>query len=836
MIPFDQINAVALSQLPSLLNEWLPNGRKQGHEFVVGGIDGAPGRSLSINLNTCQWSDFADGELKGGDPISLYAAIFHERDRVRAARDLGRKLGVSSDTVDPAPVHRVPAPISDWSPSLPPPDAPTPDLSRWDLVYPYRNSEGQIVRYVLRRNATEHDRKKIIPLTWGTLKGETGWHQRHPASPRALYALDRIAACETVLICEGEKSADAAQRMLPRMACTTWTAGTGNVASSDWSSLHGKKVIIWPDNDDPGLKAASEIAEMLAQIASTVRTVDVSDMGPGEDAADLQTDNIRDWLQPRIGPITCGTAVKIATAMPPIVMAGRRAAGIDPIQVRAGEIDLAATAGERALIAANAPVFQRGSDLVRPGRRDVAAANGRMTLAACLVEVTPPAMVDLLCQAVEWQKWNKRAGEFVQIDPPREVAAVIMGRSGVWAFRPLAGVITTPTLRPDGSLLSAPGYDAETRLYHVDDPTLEISVPAPSRSAAETALFDLNCLLDEFPFATDVDRAVALSAIITGVCRGMMPVSPLFAFRATTPGSGKSFLVDVASVVATGRVCPVTSAGEDTNEMDKRLAGLLLAGYPIMSLDNINGELGSDLMCQAIERPIIRIRELGSSSSTEIENRSVIFATGNGLRVKGDMTRRTVLCTLDPGMEQPELREFSGNPIQQVVENRGKYVSCCLTVVQSWMASGEKSALSPLASFEVWSQTVRAALVWLGQKDPCRSMESAREDDPEGAERREVIWLLSEALGVGPQFAKSVREIEDMANIPGVDESGSRSGYRYPDLRDVLQRIAGTPNGKLNSRKLGWWLTNNKGRLEDGLMLVGRETWRKTKEWYVEKP
>jgi hypothetical protein len=46
-IDFAAINAAALSSLESLLYEWFPHGRIEGHEFKIGGLSGEPGRSLS---------------------------------------------------------------------------------------------------------------------------------------------------------------------------------------------------------------------------------------------------------------------------------------------------------------------------------------------------------------------------------------------------------------------------------------------------------------------------------------------------------------------------------------------------------------------------------------------------------------------------------------------------------------------------------------------------------------------------------------------------------------------------------------------------------------------
>ena len=229
-----------------------------------------------------------------------------------------------------------------------------------------------------------------------------------------------------------------------------------------------------------------------------------------------------------------------------------------------------------------------------------------------------------------------------------------------------------------------------TRLYHAADPALTLSKAAfdPSRDIALKALGLLNQLLDEFPFVSDVSRSVALSGLITPVVRGALAVAPLHAFRANTAGTGKSYLVDTASSISSGRPCPVAAAGADETETEKRLAGLLLAGFPIASLDNVDGELGGDLLCQAIERPFIRLRPLGRSDIMEVESRATLFATGNALRVRGDMVRRTVVCDLDAGLERPELRPFQGDPVATAMANRGRYVSACLAIVRAYIIAG----------------------------------------------------------------------------------------------------------------------------------------------------
>jgi len=74
--------------------------------------------------------------------------------------------------------------------------------------------------------------KDILPFSYGVLDGIEGWHWKGIPDQRPLYGLDRLQANpETkVLLVEGEKTADAAQRLLPSLVAVTWQGG-GKVAS-----------------------------------------------------------------------------------------------------------------------------------------------------------------------------------------------------------------------------------------------------------------------------------------------------------------------------------------------------------------------------------------------------------------------------------------------------------------------------------------------------------------------------------------------------------------------------------------------------------------------------
>ena len=93
-LDFGRVNAAALTVLPSLLERWLPDGRKQGAEWVARNPIRSDRRqgSFSVNTRTGRWADFATGD-RGGDVVSL-AAYLHGMRQGDAARKLSEMLGL----------------------------------------------------------------------------------------------------------------------------------------------------------------------------------------------------------------------------------------------------------------------------------------------------------------------------------------------------------------------------------------------------------------------------------------------------------------------------------------------------------------------------------------------------------------------------------------------------------------------------------------------------------------------------------------------------------------------------------------------------------------------
>jgi len=131
-------------------------------------------------------------------------------------------------------------------------------------VYAYHDRAGAVLGYICRFDTPEG--KQILPLTyWQTAQG-AGWRWKGFPEPRPLYGLDKLATHpqRPVLVCEGEKAADAAQQLVPDYVCITSSGGSNAAHKADWSCMRDRKVYIWPDHDEAGQKYAQAVATILS--------------------------------------------------------------------------------------------------------------------------------------------------------------------------------------------------------------------------------------------------------------------------------------------------------------------------------------------------------------------------------------------------------------------------------------------------------------------------------------------------------------------------------------------------------------------------------------------
>jgi putative DNA primase/helicase len=490
------------------------------------------------------------------------------------------------------------------------------------------------------------------------------------------------------------------------------------------------------------------------------------------------------------------------------------------IQITPASFVANAEQGERALLSAGAAVYRRLNKLVRPIDMELDAAPemiagvqvGRKTHAPGLIAITLPILRQMLHQAAIWMKYDGRRKKLVPAAPSNDAAELILHRVGFWPFPDVTGIIGTPVMRNDGSILSAPGYDPATGLILHNPPAMPDFNHAPSREDAEWACLRLkNDLLGGFPFVDDASRSVALSGLLTPIVRAAIKQAPMHGASAPLPGTGKSYLWDLASYIANGAAMPVMAAGRDEAETEKRIVMLLLKALSMWSIDNVNGALEGDFLCQVITQPRIMPRKLGVSDGPDpdILNTLTTYATGNNIRFLGDMPRRVAVAHMDANMERPELRTFATQPHKLILANRGRYIADCLTIPLGYRHAGSPNKLPQLAGFEEWSDVVRSALVWLGCADPINTF--ATTDNPV----QEQIAALFQAWPQG-QTTYSTAELLEVAQ----QRHPQTSDPLHPELLAALQPIAKDRRGSLDPTALGCWLRDHKDTVIGSLKLT----------------
>ncbi|MCL1630135.1 hypothetical protein M3N55_15530 [Roseibaca sp. V10] len=406
----------------------------------------------------------------------------------------------------------------------------------------------------------------------------------------------------------------------------------------------------------------------------------------------------------------------------------------------------------------------------------------------------------------------------VDCDPPSGLLKQIIAQGERRKLKPLAGVITGPTIRLDGSILLAPGYDAKTRLLF--DPMGDGVPDVPMRPTEEQARSALDTLIhpfETFPFVDPAARGALLAAILTAVVRPVLPTAPAFAFDAPIQGSGKTLLATCVGALTEGRVPDVWphTQGRDDEETRKRLFTALRTGCRALVWDNVTGIFDSASMAAFITADAMVDRVLGKSESMRIPNRALLILTGNNLQLAGDLPRRVIMCRIDPETDQPFARQFDIDPLAHVLEHRMAMLTAACTLIRARFTHEMTPAPGRLASFEAWDDLVRQTVVWAEKVlrpfefgDPMDLVRQAQAADPEA----DALFALLDALRSQFHDAEfSAKEV--MAAMPQMTPGS---------IETAIVDLAGDKTAR-SARSLGRVLKFREGRIVHGLRLKGRQ-------------
>ena len=466
------------------------------------------------------------------------------------------------------------------------------------------------------------------------------------------------------------------------------------------------------------------------------------------------------------------------------------------------------------------PLYVRARMLVQLGQadglEDPASRLTRPAGAPVIVPLTQASLRDLLDRAARWVKpAGRKQTQRVAALPPAWVAEQILARTA-WPFPPLEGVVATPVLRPDGTVLDAPGYDLATGLYYDPVGTFP-SIPAvAARRDAETALQLLLEPVKDFPFTDVCGRAAYVAAVLSLVGRPAIdgPV-PGFPISSPAPGTGKGLLARVISIIGTGRPPAVMAQSREDDELRKRVLAIALAGTSLVLLDNLSGVLGSDVLAAALTSTTWSDRMLGVSTIVEAPLQAVWLFTGNNLTFKKTLGRRMVPLYLDARVEHPEDR--TGFAVDDLVgwvqAARPALVVAALTILRAFArARRPRHGRPPMGSFEAWDDWVRGCCVWLGLADPAQADNPLVGRGRIRAELDEDLGDLGELLAaLSDSFGEATFVTAQVAEHAKADEA----------LRTALEAVgAVNRSGHLTATAIGYRFRAAQDRIVDGHQLV----------------
>jgi hypothetical protein len=479
-------------------------------------------------------------------------------------------------------------------------------------------------------------------------------------------------------------------------------------------------------------------------------------------------------------------------------------------------------------------VYQRGNQLVTV-LRPPARTKDKIKRPAGTPRISPlpPACLrDILTRVVQFKK-RVEAKEGLQerpAHPPEWCVAGVEGR-GHWPdLRPLEGVVETPTLRPDGSLLETKGWDEQTWLLYEPQGTYAAVPPAPDRALALAALEDLMALVRDFPFLEPADKTVWLAALLTALARAAVAgPCPLFLFDANTQGTGKSLLADLIALIATGREMSRTVYPADSGEeVRKVITSVALAGDRLMCFDNIASAFGGSALDAALTGTVWKERLLGRNKMTpELPLLTVWFGTGNNVVLKGDARRRVLPSRLETKHEHPEERaDFHCPDLKGYVKKRrGELVRAGLTILRAFHVHGRRDkSLVPFGSYEAWSDLIRQAVYWITGTDPCSTRRRLREADPALVALGGILrgWTeLPQGQLSGVTVAEALRCLKN-----------PRCQKQFQTLRDAL--LAWSKDDELpGPRVIGNSLSAHRGQVVDGYRLEACGLEHSVQRWRV---
>jgi len=608
---------------------------------------------------------------------------------------LRKTFGLANDmpATSPSPIAQL-AIIRDWSLDAFEILGCKEDAENGNVIIPMRDAKGIETGQKLRRGDGKKFNFGDHPKSYTPKGGKAG----------LFYPLDGLVNTEEcILVVEGE--ADTLSALSAGFRNVVGTAGSSPGEMGEESLqflLAGRKCVLFPDPGASGRKWLEKVGRLLANAQCDVwyapassKDLDARIAGVPDRrlAVKLMLEKALKWVNAREGmpenpPIIYTNDILLSVITRDCINALHAKNNPPVLFVRDGQL---------------VKIYKTEKNIIKIS--EMARANMRLLLshAAYFIYVTAK-------------------GDSYKA-PSNDIVDSVLSEKEC-PFPPLEAVTAAPILRKDGTICREPGYDVATKIFYWPPDNLGFPL-IPEKPTREEAIAARDLLLDviaDFPFKNDASKANTLALLFTMVMRQIIDGSiPLAIIESPVQGTGKSKLINNLATIAFGQFTTITAptGREEDEEWRKLITSTLRDGPSVVIIDNFRERdvlMAAPLAQLLTQQSDWSARELGKVSNVNVENRAVWVATGNNIKIGGDITRRTYSIRIDANTERPWERDpdtFRHKNLEKYVkENRIALLAAAFTVVRYWFSTGKPvpEDIPIIGSFEEWAENIAGIL------------------------------------------------------------------------------------------------------------------------------